>query len=50
MVKKLYAAVDPRLHPAAARSVLAHMIHMIETGRVLSDGPPSVVTRYRLAA
>jgi len=49
MVKKMYAAVDPRLHPAAARSVLAHIIHMIETGRVLSDGPPTVSTRYKLA-
>ena len=50
MVKKLYAAVDPRLHGAAARSVLAHMIHMIETGKVISDGPPTVQTRYKLAA
>jgi len=48
MVKKMYAAVDPRLHGAAARSVLAHMIHMIETGRVISDGLPSVSTRYKL--
>lgn len=49
MVKKMYAAVDPRLHGAAARSVLAHMIHMIETGRVISDGPPTVSARYKLA-
>jgi len=49
MVKKMYAAVDPRLHGAAARSVLAHMIHMIETGRVISDGPPGVSARYKLA-
>lgn len=50
MVKKMYAAVDPRLHGAAGRSVLAHLIHMIDTGRVISDGPPTVASRYKLAS
>ena len=29
IVARLYADVDSRLHPAAARSVLAHLIQMI---------------------
>ena len=38
MVPRMYAAVDPKLYPAAARSVLAHLIHMVEKGRVTADG------------
>ena len=44
MVPRMYAAVDPKLYPAAARSVLAHLIHMVDTGRVKVDGDV-----YRLA-
>jgi len=47
MVSRLYAAVDPRLHPAAARSVLAHMIELVRTGRVVCDGPPGLESDYR---
>jgi glyoxylase-like metal-dependent hydrolase (beta-lactamase superfamily II) len=38
MVPALYADVDPRLHPAAARSVLAHLIALESSGIVRSDG------------
>jgi len=38
MVASMYRDVDARLHPAAARSVEAHLIHMIETGRVAREG------------
>ncbi|MFN3233124.1 MAG: MBL fold metallo-hydrolase [Alphaproteobacteria bacterium] len=38
MVKIMYAAVPEILHPAAGRSVQAHLIHMQETGRVRPDG------------
>jgi glyoxylase-like metal-dependent hydrolase (beta-lactamase superfamily II) len=48
MVAKMYAAVDKRLHPAAARSVLAHIIHLCATGRLATDGPPGPDSRYRL--
>jgi hypothetical protein len=34
----LYAFVDKRLHPAAARSVLAHLIELEDEGRVTRDG------------
>lgn len=49
MVPKLYAETDPRLHPAAARSVLGHMIDLVRRGKVATDGPPSINSRYRLA-
>ena len=34
IVARLYADVDKRLHPAAARSVLAHLIQLTQEGRV----------------
>ncbi|MGY6501886.1 MAG: MBL fold metallo-hydrolase [Acidimicrobiales bacterium] len=39
MVAVLYADVDEALHPAAARSVLAHLVHLRDEGRV-ADGEP----------
>ena len=38
IVARLYADVDPRLHPAAARTVLAHLIKLRNEGRVSEDG------------
>ena len=38
MVKTMYADVPAFLHPAAARSVLAHLIHMAGDGRVTVQG------------
>ncbi len=49
MVPSLYAAVDPRLHPAAAHSVLAHVIQLVREGRVVSEGAPGLDAEYRLA-
>jgi glyoxylase-like metal-dependent hydrolase (beta-lactamase superfamily II) len=48
MVPSMYAAVDPRLHPAAAHSVFAHLIHMAGKGRVVTDGEPRMDGVYRL--
>jgi glyoxylase-like metal-dependent hydrolase (beta-lactamase superfamily II) len=48
MVKVMYADVNPGLHPAAARSVLSHLIHMIDTKRVACDGEPRLSATYRL--
>jgi len=45
MVAHMYADVDKRLHPAASRSVLAHLIQLENEGRVTRDGE-----RYSLAA
>lgn len=49
MVAVIYADVDKRLHPAACHSVLAHMIRLVQLGRVVSIDPPCVDTEYRLA-
>jgi glyoxylase-like metal-dependent hydrolase (beta-lactamase superfamily II) len=48
MVATMYADVPKQLHGAAARSVLAHLIHMVETGRAACDGEPTVDAAYRL--
>jgi len=49
MVAEIYAEVDPRLHPAAAHSVLAHLIKLVREGRAASDGPPGPAAVYELA-
>src|ERR1700753_3368381 len=38
MVARMYVDVDKRLHPAAARSVLAHLIQLEQEGRAGVDG------------
>ena len=48
IVAHLYRGVPPALHPAAARTVLAHLIHMVETGRVACDGPATAEAAYRI--
>lgn len=50
MVPVLYADVDPRLHPAASLSVLAHLIELVRAGRVATDGQPTMTSVYRPAA
>ena len=49
MVPVLYRDVDPRLHPAAAHSVLAHTIQLVREGRLICDGQPGLDSDYRLA-
>ncbi len=46
MVRRMYADVNPVLHGAAARSVLAHLIHMVETGRAACAGEPSGASEF----
>jgi glyoxylase-like metal-dependent hydrolase (beta-lactamase superfamily II) len=48
LVATIYAAVDPALHGAAARNVLAHLIDLEGRGLVRADGPPEAAL-YRLA-
>jgi len=50
IVSRLYADIDKRLHPAAAHSVLAHLIHMEETGRVNCCGNKTLKGEYALCA
>lgn len=46
IVSRLYADVDSRLHPAAAMSVLGHMIYLVRRG-VVRASEPSPTTRSR---
>lgn len=52
LVAQLYRDTDPRLHRAAARSVLAHLIHLIEQGLISVHGPAGAeareAARYRI--
>lgn len=50
MVAVMYAEIPKFMHPAAARSVLAHLIHMAGDGRVQVDGggAPDETAVYRL--
>lgn len=48
IVAKLYAKVDKRLHPAAAHSVLSHLIHMRQDGRAAANGPDGLNQIYYL--
>jgi glyoxylase-like metal-dependent hydrolase (beta-lactamase superfamily II) len=50
MVRAIYATTDPRLHGAAALSVLAHLEDLVEQGRVETDGPPALGGEYRIGA
>ena len=49
MVKDMYQEVPAMLHPAAARSVLSHLIAMVEDGRARAEGPLSTRARFRAA-
>ncbi|WP_025661128.1 MBL fold metallo-hydrolase [Rhizobium sp. IBUN] len=49
MVKVIYRETDPRLHGAAALSVLAHIEDLVERGEIETDGPPALFGSYRPA-
>lgn len=49
MVKAIYRDTDPKLHGAAALSVLAHIEDLMERGMIAADGPPSLAASYRPA-
>ncbi|MCA2412057.1 MBL fold metallo-hydrolase [Rhizobium leguminosarum bv. viciae 248] len=49
MVKAIYRDTDPKLHGAAALSVLAHIEDLLERGMIAADGPPSLAASYRPA-
>lgn len=47
MVKVIYKDVDKNLHPAACRSVLAHMIHLVEKGKIAAnDQNPGLASSF----
>lgn len=49
MVTAIYTDVDPRLHPAAAYSVWAHLIRLVRLGRVKTEGAPALDSAYMIA-
>ncbi|MBL0370884.1 MBL fold metallo-hydrolase [Rhizobium sp. KVB221] len=49
MVKVIYRETDPRLHGAAALSVLAHIEDLVGRGAVTTDGPPLLAGIYEPA-
>ena len=48
MVEVIYAELPEHLHPAAGRSVLAHLVHLVESDRVRCQGPPRPEARDAL--
>lgn len=50
MVPPLYSGyVPPEMYPAAARSVLAHLVWLVEKGMVRAEGPLGVGATFHLA-
>ncbi|MFO1208389.1 MAG: MBL fold metallo-hydrolase [Amaricoccus sp.] len=49
LVAAIYAGTDPRLHPAAARNVLAHLLDLQDRGLAGPDGPRPAEAGWRLA-
>lgn len=49
LVARMYKDVDKRLHPAASRSVLAHLIAMVDDNRVTCSGEPTLEATYKPA-
>jgi glyoxylase-like metal-dependent hydrolase (beta-lactamase superfamily II) len=47
MVQAIYSDTDPRLHGAAALSVLAHIEDLLDRGEIETDGPPALLGSYR---
>ena len=46
MVPRMYQGVDKRLYPAAARSVLAHLVEMVNDGRAVCTSKPAVDAEF----
>jgi glyoxylase-like metal-dependent hydrolase (beta-lactamase superfamily II) len=50
LVDQVYVGLDPRLRNAAASSVLAHLLHLVKTGQVVSEGKPGPKSAFALKA
>ncbi|WP_159587420.1 MBL fold metallo-hydrolase [Chelativorans xinjiangense] len=49
IVRAIYRDTDPRLHGAAALSVLAHLEDLVSRGRTCAEGEPSIDAVFRPA-
>ena len=50
MVPEIYVGLDPRLIPAAGRSVFSHLIKLVDEGRATVDGALSTEVDFAIAA
>jgi hypothetical protein len=50
MVGSLYHDLEPALRPAAALSIWAHLIQLVEEGIVITEAPGGLSARYQLRA
>lgn len=48
-VEIMYADVPKHLHPAAARSAFAQMLHLFERGKVKTEGQPALDSEFSLS-
>ncbi|MEM8978181.1 MAG: MBL fold metallo-hydrolase [Pseudomonadota bacterium] len=48
LTERIYRDVPSHLWPAAARNVLAHLIHLSQTGKVTTQGPMSAAACFEL--
>lgn len=48
MVPDVYRGLDPKLIPAARRSVFSHVIKLVDEGQVKTDGMPAVDAAYEI--
>ncbi|WP_417450513.1 MBL fold metallo-hydrolase [Kordiimonas sp.] len=48
MVERMYKSIDKRLYPAAARSVLGHLIALVDEKRVKCVGKANLYAQYEL--
>ncbi|HPF47597.1 MAG: MBL fold metallo-hydrolase [Alphaproteobacteria bacterium] len=48
IVRMIYPAIDKSLYLAASRTIFAHLIRLVELGKVSSDSPPTENSIYSL--
>ncbi len=48
IVLGVYQGLDPKLRPAAARSVMAHLVALAAEGKIASEGVATLTSRYHL--
>jgi len=49
LARVIYTDIDPRLIPAAARNVFAHLLDLEATGHIIAEGPLTATARFAFA-
>tara|TARA_Y100001960_G_C14760505_1_gene873828 strand:- start:1231 stop:2154 length:924 start_codon:yes stop_codon:yes gene_type:complete len=49
IVSVLYKHSPTHLHGAAAKTILSHLVNMIQTGRVMCEGRPTLKSKFRVS-